>query len=67
MAEYTALAFAAEEEVRAEGMVTRIVAIMAAPGNPSTGSLPQYRDSARQAFETAAAYTGLTLGDGGGA
>jgi hypothetical protein len=67
MADYTAPAFAAEEGVRAEGMVARIVTIMAAPGNPSTGSLPQYRDSARQAFETAAAYTGFSLAAEGGA
>lgn len=64
MAGYTALAFAAEEEFRAEGMVARIATIAADPRNPSTGSLPHYRACARQAFEAAAAYTGFSLADG---
>lgn len=65
MAAYVAPDFAFEEEVRAEGMAARIVTIMADPRNPSTPSLPVYRACARWAFETAAAYTGFSLAQGG--
>lgn len=64
MAAYAAPEFAFEEQVRAEGMTSRIVTILADPRNPSTPSLPLYRHCARKAFETAATYTGLTLTDG---
>jgi hypothetical protein len=67
MASFTAPMFAFEEEVRAEGMTSRIVTILADPRNPSTPSLPLYRHCARKAFEAAATYTGLTLAQGGGA
>lgn len=46
--------FARVEEMRAEGMVARIVTITSTPGNPSAGSLDSYREAARQAFEAAA-------------
>lgn len=49
-----ALAF--EEQHRGEGLVARAAEIAAAPDHPSAGSLPLYRECARVAFETAAAF-----------
>jgi hypothetical protein len=50
-------AFALEEEFRAEGNARRAAEIASTPGHPSTGSLPLYQESARAAFEAAAANT----------
>lgn len=43
------------EETRAEGNAARAGEIASHPGHPSTASLPMYQDSARKAFESAAA------------
>jgi hypothetical protein len=48
---------ASVEELRAEGLAARSAVIGASAGHPSQGSLPLYRESARIAFETAAANT----------
>ncbi|MGQ4513655.1 hypothetical protein [Streptomyces sp. DW26H14] len=45
------------EETRAEGNVRFALEVASRPGHPSAGSLPLYADSARQAFEAAAANT----------
>lgn len=45
---------AAMEEMRAEGLTARIVAIVSDPNSPSAPSLSHYRESARLAFEAAA-------------
>jgi len=47
--------FAIVEEFRAEGLATRATAIASTPNHPSAGSLSLYQESARLAFETAAA------------
>jgi hypothetical protein len=51
----SAPALAYMEEYRAECLASRITQIAADPANPSQASLPQYREAARRAFETAAA------------
>lgn len=51
----TAPSLAIAEEHRAEGLASRVVAILADPANPSRRSLTAYRLAARLAFETAAA------------
>jgi hypothetical protein len=43
------------EEYRAECLASRINQIASDPANPSQACLPQYREAARLAFETAAA------------
>lgn len=53
----SAPALAITEEHRAEGLAGRIAHILADPANPSRPILPQYREAARDAFETAAANT----------
>ena len=50
-------AFAFDEQNRAEGLAARAQEIASTPGHPSTGSLHLYQESARAAFETAAAHT----------
>lgn len=52
-----ALAFAAEEEVRGDGLTTRIQQIASDPSNPSNDSLPLYRMAARDAYSNAAQHT----------
>lgn len=49
-------ALAEFEESRGEGNVRFAIEVAAHPGHPSTGSLPLYGMSARQAFENAAAH-----------
>lgn len=51
-----ALAFAFDEEHRADGLVARAAEIASTPGHPSAGSLTVYQFCARAAFETAAAH-----------
>lgn len=48
-------ALAITEEEWAECLAARIAHILADPANPSRPILPQYREAARLAFETAAA------------
>ncbi|NEB42300.1 hypothetical protein [Streptomyces sp. SID14515] len=50
-------AFAFDEQHRAEGLAARAQEITTTPGHPSAGSLHLYQESARAAFETAAAHT----------
>ncbi|MFG3173678.1 hypothetical protein ACGFZC_01240 [[Kitasatospora] papulosa] len=50
-------AFAFDEQNRAEGLAARAQEIASTPNHPSAGSLPLYQESARAAFETAAAHT----------
>ena len=50
-------AFAFDEQNRAEGLATRAQEIVSTPNHPSAGSLHLYQESARAAFETAAAHT----------
>ncbi|MFG2412310.1 hypothetical protein [Streptomyces goshikiensis] len=52
----SAPALAITEEHRAEGLTSRILAILADPASPSRRSLPAYQLAARLAFETAAAH-----------
>jgi hypothetical protein len=52
----TAQAFAYEEQHRAEGIAARAAEIASNPQHPSAGSLPLYQESARLAFEAAAAH-----------
>jgi hypothetical protein len=55
------LCTARAEECRGDGIVARIVQILAQPGIAPI-SLPQYQQAARIAFETAAAGTEQPLG-----
>ncbi|MFD3999882.1 hypothetical protein [Streptomyces rubiginosohelvolus] len=48
-------AFAFDEQHRAEGLAVRAEEITTTPGHPSADSLHLYQESARKAFETAAA------------
>lgn len=50
-------AFAVDEQNRAEGLAARAEEIITTPGHPSAGSLHLYQESARAAFEAAAAHT----------
>lgn len=50
-------AFALEEEFRGEGNVARAAVIASTPGHPQSGSLHFYQESARAAFEAAAAHS----------
>ncbi|GGS41494.1 hypothetical protein F2B00_22125 [Streptomyces parvus] len=50
-------AFAFDEQYRAEGLAVRAEEIATTPDHPSAGSLYLYQESARAAFETAAAHT----------
>ncbi|MFJ8923891.1 hypothetical protein ACIREK_30990 [Streptomyces sp. NPDC102415] len=50
-----ALAF--DEQNRAEGLAARAAEIASTPDHPSASSLHLYQESARAAFETAAAHT----------
>ncbi|MFI7329326.1 hypothetical protein ACIBQ3_32405 [Streptomyces rubiginosohelvolus] len=49
-------AFAFDEQHRAEGLAARAQEITTTPDHPSAGSLHLYQESARAAFETAAAH-----------
>ncbi|MQY15003.1 hypothetical protein SRB5_51800 [Streptomyces sp. RB5] len=55
--EQPAEAFAAEEQHRAGGLASRIVAISSDPGHPSQGSLPYYREAYQDASQNAATHT----------
>ncbi|KFK87817.1 hypothetical protein IX27_18160 [Streptomyces sp. JS01] len=49
-------AFAFDEQNRAEGLAVRAQEITTTPDHPSAGSLHLYQESARAAFEAAAAH-----------